>query len=159
MYAIEVVYTRLLTALAASNNKPATCVIHYHLVCTIYPRRVFVQLGIPRASIYSTGRLVVPGPLAGARLPLLAVSVNTKTHKSPLPLHIFILLGSFTSINILSISSYKLPRLIKKAGASTKKVAQIHSQLSSPSWKQWNLSITSAGWSKKKSVIARRRQK
>ena len=28
VYATEVVYTGLLTALAASNNKPATCVIH-----------------------------------------------------------------------------------------------------------------------------------
>ena len=135
MYATEIVYTRLLTALAASNNKPATCVIHNHLVCTIYPRRVFAQLGIPRASICSTGLSVVPGPLVGARLRLLAVSFNAKTHKNSLTLHIFILLGSFTLINILSISSYKLPCLINKAGASTKKVAQNTQSLFKPKLK------------------------
>ena len=43
------------------------------LVCTIYPGRAFVQLGIPRASICSTRRSVVPGPLVGARLSLLAI--------------------------------------------------------------------------------------
>ena len=98
MYATEVVYTRLLTALAASNNKPATCIIHNHT--SVYD--------IPRVSICSTGytpgehlfnwafgcaRPFGWGPPTTGRPHRLAVTANAKTHKSllTLPQHIFIL--------------------------------------------------------------------
>ena len=57
MSATEVVYTWLPTAFTASNNKPATCIIHIHTSV----------LDIPQVSICSTGHSAVPGPLAGPR--------------------------------------------------------------------------------------------
>ena len=94
---------RLLTALAASNNEPATCVMHNHT--SVYD--------IPRVSICSTGytpgkhmfnwafgcaRPFGWGPPTTGRPHRLVVSANAKMLRSllTLPQHIFILPGICT---------------------------------------------------------------